>query len=221
MEIEALERKLDKQLGWRKKELLSVRANAQIALGPQQAVLLRCLTFLSYAHWEGFVKEAAVIYFDFIISQKRSYQELDESLLSIAIAKRANSGTQKPGYYDDVAKFLRYEQHTVAHMSPPSALSEMGMLTSERLTTILYCLSIQKNQFELKFNWIDYSLIPFRNRIAHGEYTSITPADVQEYFDICDDALSLLEVFRDQIVASANGKTYSRSIAEVVEGERL
>jgi hypothetical protein len=220
MEIESLERKLDRLIGWRKKEILSVRSDAQIATGLQQIILLRCLTFLSYAHWEGFVKQAASLYFDFIMSKKKTYLELDENLVAVAISKRASDGTSKPSYYQDVAYFLRYDQQDQAVIPAPSVLSDMGMLTSERLSTILYCLAMEIDPFELKFKWLDYSFIEKRNKVAHGEFTAIEPSEIADYFNLTDEALALLETFRNNIVSSANLKTYERKPLYALDCDR-
>jgi hypothetical protein len=220
MDIEMLERKLDKRLGWRKKELLSVRADAAVALFPQQAILLRCLAVLSYAHWEGFVKDVASLYFEFIMSKGMSYAELDDALIAVAIAKRASEGTQKPTYYHDVATFVRYGQSDTASMGAPPVLDEMGMLNSDRLDSILHCLTVEKSAFELKYKWLDHSLIPARNKVAHGIYTAITPNDSADYVALCDEALILLEIFRNEIVSSASRQSYRRKPIILLDCER-
>jgi hypothetical protein len=220
MEIEALERRLDKLIGWRKKEILSVRADAKSATGLQQLIFLRCLTFLTYAHWEGFVKQSAVLYFEFIMSKKKTYIELDENFVAVAISKRASGASVKPSYYHDVAHFLRYDQTDLATLSTPSVLSDMGMLTSERLTTILYCLAMQVDTFELKFKWLDYSFIDKRNKVAHGEFTAILPTEITDYLNLAEEGLELIESFRSNMLSAAHAKSYERKPIPFLSGER-
>jgi len=221
MDTEALARKLDKQIGWRKKEIITLRTNANIADGSSQATMLRCLAVISYAHWEGFVKESAGLYFDFIMSQNLCYSQLSESFIATAISARARETIPKPSYYHEVAQFTLYQQQDRAAINAPKILSEMGMLNSQRLSSILYCLAIKNDTFELKFNWLDKVFIERRNKVAHGEYTKICDVEISEYLQLADDVIDYIETFRNSLLDSATEKSYRRQPFHVLSCERL
>ena len=221
MDTEALARKLDRQIGWRKKEILTLKTSASVADGSSQATMLRCLAVISYAHWEGFVKEAAGLYFEFIMSQNLSYSQLGEYFIATAISARAGELTTKPSYYNEVTYFSLYQQQDRATISAPKILWEMGMLNSERLSSILYCLSIRGDSFELKYNWLDKIFIEKRNKVAHGEYKKIQDMEISDYLQLADDAIDYIETFKNSLLDSATGKSYRRQPVQVLSCERL
>jgi len=221
MKREALEKSIDAALGWRKKELISLRNNAACASNIEQVTLIRCLIFLSYAHWEGFVRRSATLYFEYIFAQDHKYAELSDNMVAAAISRRASSPTTKVSYYGETAQFLRYGQNDVAEVKTPHDIQDIGMFGSERLRSILYCLALDETPFELKFNWLDRTLLAERNKVAHGEFLAVTQQNTASYFDLCDQSLELIELFRQQIVVAASDRNYLRRPTLPIVGERL
>ena len=213
MTTESLNDALDREISWRKKELLSLRNDVAVAIGLNQGTLMRCLVTLCYAHWEGFIKRASRLYFDFILSQKHTYSELSDNLLAAAIARRAAEGTSKTKYYSNVATFLRHNQAEEARFQVPDDLTDNGMCNSTRLEQILYCLTMQTDPFELRYQWLDHKLIAQRNKVVHGEFTRSETEQLPEYLLLCDESLDLIELFRASIVGAASSRSYLHNSA--------
>ena len=57
--VEDLQTKLDKMLLWRKKELTTINQNIMPSSGEVLEVNIRSGIVFLYAHWEGYIKQAA------------------------------------------------------------------------------------------------------------------------------------------------------------------
>ncbi len=59
-------RRLDPSIAWRKKELTQQKLLADSASAGNAEVLRRSGITLLYAHWEGFIKDASVVYLRYL-----------------------------------------------------------------------------------------------------------------------------------------------------------
>jgi hypothetical protein len=75
----ALQARLDSHFGWRLTEISELRAAIVAAAGNRKNVILRATIPLCYAHWEGFVKNAAIDYAVYISTVCAKYSELKRS----------------------------------------------------------------------------------------------------------------------------------------------
>ena len=64
-----LTRSLDRQLSWRKKELTALKFWVENGEENVRNTIIRASLCLLYAHWEGFIKEAATRYVCFVAQQ--------------------------------------------------------------------------------------------------------------------------------------------------------
>jgi MAE_28990/MAE_18760-like HEPN len=53
---------LDDELGWRIKDLNTIKNQIPSSTNPNQGTMIRAGVTMLYAHWEGFVKAAATHY---------------------------------------------------------------------------------------------------------------------------------------------------------------
>ena len=89
-----LDMHLDGLSGWRKKELTSLLFGIGAATGEHQRMLLRAAVTLLYAHWEGFVKDAAVAYVQLAASQRLALRDLADSFLALAVRRQVRAAGQ-------------------------------------------------------------------------------------------------------------------------------
>uniref|UniRef100_UPI0004A3AE3E MAE_28990/MAE_18760 family HEPN-like nuclease n=1 Tax=Vibrio parahaemolyticus TaxID=670 RepID=UPI0004A3AE3E len=64
--VEALVDKLDKELSWRRLEISAIKTGIRKAKGNVCKAYIRSAIPLVYAHWEGFIKESASLYLEFV-----------------------------------------------------------------------------------------------------------------------------------------------------------
>ena len=83
--------KLDQDFAWRRKELTFLNKNIKNAKAHNLQTNLRCGVVLLYAHWEGFIKNAAENYLKFVATTVAAkgitYNELDNCFIALAFKK--------------------------------------------------------------------------------------------------------------------------------------
>ncbi len=200
--------RLDRELSWRKKELTSQKLLVQSPV-PQQTLLLRSATLLLYAHWEGFVKNAAQLYVRFVAEQPRELARLAHSFVALAMRSDIFNCLQSRDasvHGRLVAKFRALE-------GPPpimrafgwqGAISTRSNLTYAVFRRILATISLPESPYSTRAKLVD-RLVELRNGIAHGQGMTPTTAD---YCDMHDDVIAMLNTFRDDIEEAAVNARY-------------
>jgi hypothetical protein len=166
---EQLESKLDAYIAWRRKELRELRGLILASELPAKATYARAGIALAYAHWEGFVKEAAEAYLWFVANQKLKLNELANNFWALC-AQRLNK-TNKITEHIAVAELFR--NSTPGNPIFHTKINTRMNLNSTVLREILLSLGLETSKFETIANFIDSELLGARNKIAHGEVLSV------------------------------------------------
>ena len=83
-----LEEELERELAWRKKELITFKLLIDAGLKHQADALRRAGVALLYAHWEGLIKNAGTVYVDFVANQRMTHRQLGANFLALAIKSK-------------------------------------------------------------------------------------------------------------------------------------
>lgn len=163
---------LDKDLAWRKQELSSILASVNSAQSKALNVALRTSILLLYAHWEGFIKNAATAYVNFVSNQNLILSELHNSFLAIALKQKITlfEETNTSTIHAEFIHYFRNNLVDQAKIKPENVISSKSNLNSKILKQILVAIGIDYTSFELKANLIDEKLLHYRNNVAHGEF---------------------------------------------------
>jgi hypothetical protein len=78
-------------------------------------------------------------------------------------------------------------------------------LNSERFIDLALSIGVDVVPYAAKRNLIDVSLLKRRNMIAHGEYLDI---DHDAFIALCDDVITLLRQFKNDLENAIMLKTY-------------
>lgn len=185
---------------WRKKELIALRFLAGRATQPDEKhALARSLVALLYAHWEGFVKQAATAYLEFVKFQRLTSNELAENFvaLSVRTTLREAAATDQIARHIEVARFFRTSGGERVKIPVKGAIRTRSNLSSVVLKDILITIGLEFVEFETKGVLIDESLLNVRNTVAHGEYLKVDPAEFQAVYDevvlMLDQVKTLIE----------------------------
>jgi MAE_28990/MAE_18760-like HEPN len=196
--VDDVNRALSDDLIWRKKELTALKFLVQSKLSVErQTVLLRSAVALLYAHWEGFVRTASVVYLDYVRHQRLRYEELTPNFIALCahgmLRSASNSNRIRP--HIEVAKFFLTQLNSRS-MIPTNSISTHGNLSSAVLRDIADSLALDYGPYETKAHLIDDKLVNSRNSIAHGEYLQL---DEEEYLELYAEVLALMDLFRNQV----------------------
>ena len=198
---------------WRKKELTVLRTLVSTASVDRKDVLIRSLVAILYAHWEGFLKNTAESYLEYVKTRRLPYSELASNFLAYALLSRVRMAAEQRNLGDmiEVVRLLRGD------VSEQSRISKDGIdsgsnLSSRVLHSLTTALGLDYSPFESKAVLIDERLLRNRNRIAHGEYLVL---DAEDALGLKTEILSLMEHFRDEVENAVALSRYKHSASLV------
>ena len=210
--LEQLQEEIDKEHAWRKKELSLIRSYVSSnPKGPLLSYYLRSGLALLYAHWEGFIKAISEDYLEFIALQKLSHKELNSCFIAIAVRGKLNSfgQTDKVSLHINIVNSLIDSLSGAEQINWKHVIQTKSNLNSTTLKEIIMSLGLNYLPFELKANLIDEQLLKSRNKIAHGEFYDFE--NEKKQYDILHlEVLGMMVDFNNQIILSANNKSYLR-----------
>jgi hypothetical protein len=184
---------------WRLKEISDLKEAVIKADPTLRRVLLRALVAICYAHWEGYVRFAAMKYLEFIALRKYQYKELDRQFLRnyflprlAALSTAKTSIAQRCQLVDDV---LNSSEHRFARVNE-EIVSTKSNLNFDVFSNICSVCSVSTAAFEGKEAFVDVLLLKRRNAIAHGEETFLEMDDLDE---ITSETIALMRAFGDAL----------------------
>lgn len=206
--VSQLSDQLSEEIAWRKKELIYVKTLIdKNRYKTVQSTLLRSGTAILYAHWEGFIKNAATSYVEFVARQNLKYSELTPNFLALAVKKQLDEaqGSYRAVIFTKVVDFLVTGLESNCSIQWDDAIKTKSNLNSEVLRDIMCILGLDYSLYETKEKIIDETLLRSRNEIAHGQYLLI---EFNQYMELHHEIISLMDLFRDQIENAAISKAY-------------
>lgn len=200
---------LDEELLWRKRELTTMRFSISSGRPHVQEVMLRAGVCIMYAHWEGFVKNAATGYVNYVALKGLRYCDLSPSMVALGLRGKLRTAedTNRITIHREVTSFLLSDMRDNADLPWADAVSARNNLNSEVLREILHLLDLEYRPYETKRVLLDERLLHNRNRIAHGERL---PMDRADYDELHSAVLDLLNVFRNDVEDAALAKRFRR-----------
>jgi hypothetical protein len=205
--LEQLEEQLSSNLKRRKLELSAMRGLIRRNQDASNSPLIRAATMLLYAHWEGFVRDAASFYINFVSNQGLQQQSLATNFLALCLRSELLAcGRPSATQHNLCVATLRSE------LTQPAAISEAVVDTRDNLRgevfrDIAELLGIEFTRYAPKEKFIDYTLCDRRNAVAHGRLDVFGPG---MYDEMHDEVVWLIDSFRDDILNAATTKRYLR-----------
>jgi hypothetical protein len=216
--LDDLNNKLSEDLIWRKRELADLKSLIEtqtFSLSKKNAVLRGGITLL-YAHWEGYIKTAATSYLEFVSRQQLIYEELAINFVAIAMKAELNKAqsTNKATIHTEVTAFILTQSNQRSSIPYEGIVSTDSNLSSTVLREITCLLGLDYSHYQSKEKLIDEKLLSRRNKIAHGESLPYLSLDREEYRDLQEQLLEMMEYFRDQIENNASQGLFCRGQPE-------
>lgn len=201
---------LDKDRSWRLKEIADLKLAVQGSNSLQQGTLIRAGVTLLYAHWEGFIKNAAEGYILFISSKRLKYEQLTSNLIALGVRGKIEvlKSSKSVGINTEVVDFFMSGLAERASLSFAGAIRTESNLSSTVFENIANSVGVDCSLYQTKYVLIDESLLNRRNRIAHGEYLDI---DAKAFRVLADEVLDLITSFKTDIENSANLSKFLRT----------
>jgi hypothetical protein len=196
----------------RKRELISLKHD----LTPRQAAVssrtIRAAIVLSYAHWEGFVKDSARAYVHLVSHKSRALNSLAlnfQALVCRQEVKAAQAATKRIGPHIAVVDRLTNRNGESAAIDANAAIDTESNLKSDVFQNICASVGIDyQNKWAVEGPFID-DLFENRCMIAHGE---LVAPEVKYAIEVVDTVVRWIDSFSTDIEDAALQKAYLRAL---------
>ena len=227
----------DSHLPWRKAELATLLLNLQNAFNipvvhsvlqeaddnssetqhpaqnPQQKLALRSAGALTYAHFEGWVKEFTAEYYRLLNSAQIPSGLLCDSLLGAVIKSHVNtlSDSNSPHKAVEFAHLLTSQLFTnPSHFNQKYLTNTESNLNWRVFEKITRWTGLPIEDFIESKSSIEI-MIGWRNAIAHGEkrvFAMGKELTAENYIKNHEDILHLIQRFRDDLIAHCDSQSF-------------
>ena len=208
--VEELQDLLDKDLSWRRKELIEIKFLIDNSIGSTLQLNLKLGIVLLYAHWEGYIKNSANYYLIYLSRFSFKYNELTDNFVTLSLkgSFKKCAETDKLSIHYSIIDTLHNRSHLEIKIPTAEVIPKIGILNYELLYEILFTLGLEISPFTLKQHLINRDLVKNRNDIAHGEGVSIAKGD---FYQLYDEMLPMMEQFRDEIYIAVKKRSYLKA----------
>ena len=209
---EELQNKLDDDFAWRRKELTVIFTNVKSSQPLKLNTNIRIGVVMLYAHWEGFIKNAAELYLIYVACKKLNLNQLSNNFIAVSLKSKLKQfeETNKNTIHTQLIEFLLGDLNTRAQIPTEEIIKTQSNLNSDILKEILSTIGIEYTQYELKEKYIDSQLLRIRNSVAHGQNPDISE---EEFYELYHEITTLMTSIKNEISNSATLSSYKKIIA--------
>lgn len=183
MRLEELEKFLEEDLSWRKREISGLILIAQTN---SDLVILKSIILLLYAHWEGYIKKSSKVYLKYISDLNRPLSDLTNNFKAVSLKSliqkcyEGSNGLTLENEIDVLEKLLNSNKVRFKITSASksfdtdndfdnSIINTHSNLSPKIFKNILSIIGLNyKSQYLSKENYINSHLLANRNLIGHG-----------------------------------------------------
>ncbi len=191
-----LSREFDEELIWRRREISDLKNAVKIADAVARVPLLKALLTISYAHWEGYVKECASKYFAYITRRRSFFSDLDDQFYCNSFLSRLDGLYQTRLSIEQRCSLIRdiiSDQNKRFAYVNKDLVDTRSNLNSDVVKDICFICGVDPSFFEGKRIFIDTILLKRRNAIAHGQREALA---LEEMDSVVAEVMSLMDHFR-------------------------
>jgi len=206
--LEELVAAIDGSLAWRRREVSVMFGLSAGKKELEKEALARALLALIYAHWEGFVKDAALAYYRYVKTKNSAVDQLAPAFRAITLRnslRTSPEGVRRIGAYRAALGLI--SPGGGAKLPPDSGADMESNLSYAVFEDVADTLGIDVSLCATKRNLISEKLVANRHRVAHGERVSFDEATLGE---IRAGTFWCMEHFRDQVERAASQKLYEQ-----------
>jgi len=200
---------IDGDLTWRRREMSTARFAWQNSKGEKKAYACRVGVCLAYAHWEGFVKTAAMAYLNFVAHQGLKFRDLTAALIALCLRGRFTQleAAQRITLHAEVAGFFLSGLDTDASVPWEQAVSQLSNLDFATFTDVTTMIGVDPTPYSSRGLQIDGVLVKNRHLIAHGSRVDVDELTCEELHEL---VIELLDRFRTDVENAASTGAHLR-----------
>lgn len=178
-----------------------MKKEVSTAENERQRALIRGAMALLYAHWEGFVKNAATFYLNYVSLRGLPYRDLAANFVGLAIKHRLDEAadSRKAAAYTSVAEMFRSSLQQRAKL-PYDVVNTQSNLSTKVFTNILSMVGVSDLPYAGQQKPVIERLLYVRNNIAHGQPLIV---GLEQFEQLHLSVINLLNLFRNDIQNAA------------------
>lgn len=206
--------RIDRELGWRKRELVSVYLN--VPSDPSTASHeCRSALLMLYAHWEGFVKFAFTAYIEEVSSCVSDPRVYCDSLLGLTVKKWVMDVVERRDA-TQLGRILREAMDPAKDLPrfrTPRLIQTKSNVTPKVLNEILATVGLEPGKFAAYESTVIKPLVGNRNSIAHGGDNPVVAARFRHFYHCVLDLMELIRVYLEDSLSSKAYLSIDRQLA--------
>ena len=200
----------DEDFAWRVKEISFIRLAVKPARCDAQITLIRAGVALLYAHWEGFVKDSANAYVNYLSCQKLQSSELRSCFVALSLKK----SIRDVGSSGKAEVAIAGLEAIVAGLGGPAQLPMRGISAKSNLEAKVFqdiaCwIGIDLARYEPRFRFVDSELVKRRHEIAHGSRSPLQLSG-ESFEELAEGVVELLRWFKTDLEEALSRKAFRR-----------
>ena len=199
----------DTDLIWRRKELSDMKAAIRAADESSKAALLRAITAMSYAHWEGYVRACANRYFEHLTLRRRPFVDYERQIYVNSMLGKLDalhrgrvSVTERCKLVNEI---IDGRNGTFSRLSP-DLIDTRSNLNTDVVSDLCMICGVDSQHFQQNRPFLDLILVKRRNAIAHGQQEYLVASEVDE---LVATVLGLMGAFRNLLENKVYTKAYA------------
>lgn len=198
---------LDRQMSWRSKEIYELTSAVKRAEGRNVNVHVRCGVALLYAHWEGFIKDSANSYVNYLSHRADASNSLIPSLIALSLRAKFSeaSSSSRAKVVVPMVKYLIDNLGSPVDLPRARGISTESNLSSAVFENIAGWIGLNTERYSARYPIIDDVLLPSRNGIAHGEHLVVSK---ERYLSLVEEVALLMRMFKIDIENSVAQKSF-------------
>lgn len=208
---EDLESRINQNSKDRKKEIVSLKGICKSHKNNayEQKSLLKSLVVISYSHFEGFVRDATKLYFEFLNTISLKSDKVNSTLLASYIQYLYNSNTRSKSRLIDSVKELLEDSVTLSFRSEFFSDTESN-LKYDVLEKMLIRSGFNGNSFINEKVFIDDVILKNRNTYAHGDSLNEEVDELKSY-NIADKIIDYINDYSTIILNAVAQHHYEKN----------
>ncbi len=198
--------------GKRKRELVSLDQLLSRGRMRERIIARRAAIVFSYAHWEGFVKDAATAYVQYVAFRMVSLEKLTSNFQAISCRNhvlKASKATKRIEPHIKVVLRLTDMISEPAEIAPKSAIDTESNLSWDVFENICRIIGIDYSSYWPQYGPFMDDLFQNRCAIAHGEFLKPDEEYAKKSIRFTLDAI---DWFKTDILNALQSDAYLRQI---------
>lgn len=209
--IEALQQHIQESSAWRKHELHELNGLVARQQDRGHRLLLRASIALTYAHWEGYTREAIEAVLHFVRTKGLRGAELNEAVLALSVKGRLGELTGGSSNLSAIRIVRELREALDGKCQIPKEVSTRSNLNRSVFEDLMCGLGIDPNviwtaQPGVTNIDLDGRLLKRRNQIAHGEHLA---PDAEECAELIASVCALMDAMEETLVGYAQRQEFS------------